>query len=74
HIREEAWNTYEILAVDHYIQTAINGNKCVDLKDSDGALQGIVALQAHSGGPMEVRFRKFKLEIDPEPELKTLNH
>jgi len=74
HIREEAWNTYEILAVDHYIQTAINGNKCVDLKDSDGALQGIVALQAHSGGPMEVRYRQFKLEIDPEPELKTLNH
>jgi len=74
HIREEAWNTYEILAVDHHIQTAINGNKCVDLKDSEGALQGIVALQVHSGGPMEVRYRQFKLEIDPEPELKTLNH
>lgn len=74
HVREEAWNTYEILAVGHHIQTAINGKKCVDLKDSEGALQGIVALQVHSGGPMEVRYRQFKLEIDPESELNTLNH
>ena len=42
HIREEAWNTYEILAVDNYIKTAINGNKCVDFNDSDGALKGII--------------------------------
>jgi putative heme-binding domain-containing protein len=72
HVNKEAWNTYEILAVDHHIQTAINGNKCVDLKDPDGALQGIIALQAHSGGPMEVRFRNFQLEVDPEPVLKTV--
>ncbi len=71
-VKKEAWNTYEILAVDHRIQTAINGNMCVDFKDLDGALQGIVALQAHSGGPMEVRFRQFQLEIDPKPVLKTL--
>ena len=72
HVKKEAWNTYEILAVDHLIQTAINGNKCVDFKDPDGSLQGIVALQAHSGGPMEVRFRQFQLDIDPEPVLKTV--
>lgn len=72
HVKKEGWNYYEILAVDHHIQTAINGNMCVDLKDPDGALQGIVALQAHSGGPMAVRFREFQLEIDPEPVMKTV--
>ena len=66
------WNQYEILAVDHHIQTAINGNKCVDLDDPDGALQGIVAFQVHSGGPMEVRYRNFQLEVDPNPKLKTV--
>lgn len=72
HVRKGEWNQYEILAVDHHIQTAINGNKCVDLKDPDGALQGIVAFQVHSGGPMEVRYRNFQLEVGPQPKLKTV--
>jgi putative heme-binding domain-containing protein len=72
HVKNGEWNQYEILAVDHHIQTAINGNKCVDLNDPDGALQGIVAFQVHSGGPMEVRYRNFQLEVDPNPKLKTV--
>lgn len=72
HVRKGEWNRYEILAVDHHIQTAINGNKCVDLNDPDGALQGIIAFQVHSGGPMEVRYRNFELEVDPKSELKTV--
>ena len=71
-VKKGEWNTYEILAVDHHIQTAINGNKCVDFNDPDGSLQGIIAFQVHSGGPMQVRFRQFQLEVDPEPELKTV--
>ena len=66
------WNRYEILAVDHRIQTAINGKRCVDLNDPEGATQGLVAFQLHSGGPMEVRFRQMTLEIDPKPSLSTI--
>ena len=44
---------------------------CVDLQDPEGALQGLVAFQLHSGGPMEVRFRRLSLEVDPEPKLTT---
>lgn len=72
HVRKDDWNTYEILAVGHHIQTAINGHRSVDLKDPEGALEGVTAFQLHSGGPLEVRFRKLQLELNPDPTLKTL--
>ena len=75
HVRENEWNRYEILAVGHRIKTAINGNLCVDLNDADGDLQGMIAFQLHSGGPMTVQFRNLQLELSPESEsLKTVNN
>ena len=66
------WNVYEILVTGNRIRTAINGRPCVDLDDPKGARRGQIALQVHSGGPMEVRFKDLALELDPEPRLKTL--
>ncbi len=66
HVKPNAWNTYEILAQGHHIKTAINGQLCVDLEDPNGDLQGMIALQLHSGGPMEVRFRNLRLELAPQ--------
>ena len=72
-IKKEDWNTYEILAVGPKIRTAINGNLCTDLEDDKIALKGRIGLQVHAGGPMEVRFRNFQLELNPSKfELKTL--
>jgi len=73
HVLENEWNRYEILAVGHRIQTAINGHACVDLNDTDGDLQGMIAFQIHSGGPMTVQFRNLQLELSPDSEsLKTV--
>jgi putative heme-binding domain-containing protein len=72
YVKPGDWNAYEIVAVGSKIKTALNGKPCVDLGDAQGARQGIVAFQLHAGGPMEVRFKDFKLEIDPKPELTTL--
>ena len=47
---------------------AINGVPSVDITDEAGAREGIVGLQVHASGPIEVRFRKFELELDPYPE------
>lgn len=66
HVKLNDWNEYEILAVGGKIQTRMNGQLCVDLDDSAGSRRGIFALQLHSGGPTEVRFRKFKLDISPK--------
>lgn len=66
------WNTYEILAVGNRIWTALNGKRCVDFTDPKPVLKGRIALQIHSGGPLEVRFRNLRLETNPAPELKTV--
>ena len=63
HAKEGDWNDYRIVARGHRIRTFLNGHPCVDLDDPEGALRGIFALQIHSGGPMEVRFRNLKLTV-----------
>lgn len=65
HVNREGWNTYRIRAVGDHVQTWLNGKLCVDLRDPDGAKRGVTGLQIHSGGPMEVRFRNFKLNVNP---------
>lgn len=68
----DGWNRYEIVAVGSRVLTAINGVACVDLDDAQIAKRGVLALQVHSGGATEVRFKNLALEVDPEPVLKTL--
>jgi hypothetical protein len=65
HLRRGDWNDYEILAIGGRLRLRLNGVTCVDLEDPQGARSGILALQLHSGGPTEVRFRGFELELDP---------
>jgi putative heme-binding domain-containing protein len=71
-VKEGDWNVYEIVAVGNRILTAINGRRCVDLNDPEGAARGIIALQLHAGAGMEVRYKDFTLELNPQPTLKTL--
>jgi putative membrane-bound dehydrogenase-like protein len=63
HVKPGEWNRYEIRAEGSRIQTFLNGKLCVDLDDPKGKRRGIFALQIHSGGPTEVRFRNLKLEV-----------
>jgi hypothetical protein len=62
-VKVDDWNVYEVVAVGSHIRTSINGQLCVDLKDPAGAKRGIFAFQLHSGGPFEVRYRKFELHL-----------
>lgn len=68
-VKTGQWNRYEIRAVGSKIQTSINGELCVDLDDPKGAGRGIIALQLHSGGATEVRFRNMVLTVLPGPKL-----
>lgn len=63
HVKLGEWNKYEILAVGSRVQTFINGRKCVDLDDPQGARQGVIALQLHSGGGTEVRYKNLRVSI-----------
>lgn len=63
HLKPGDWNLYEIEAIGSRIRTWLNGQLCVDLDDPTGSREGIIALQIHSGDPMDVRFRKLRLEV-----------
>ncbi|HEV7281068.1 MAG TPA: PVC-type heme-binding CxxCH protein [Pirellulaceae bacterium] len=63
HVKKGEWNRYEIVAEGDRVRTYLNGELCVDLQDPAGKRRGVFALQLHSGGPTEVRFRNLTLEI-----------
>lgn len=62
HVKPGEWNQYKIIAKGHHIRTYLNGKLCVDLDDAQGATEGIIAIQLHSGGKTEVRLRNIRLE------------
>jgi hypothetical protein len=72
-IKTDDWNTYEVLAVGSRVQTAINGHRCADVDDPKISQHGILGLQMHAGGPLEVRFKDIQLEANPKPELITVD-
>lgn len=65
-VKPNEWNAYRIVAVGDRVRTYLNGHLCVDLDDPAGAKRGIIALQLHAGGPMEIRFRNLQLTVDPQ--------
>ena len=65
-VHRNDWNEYRIVATGSGIRTFINGHSCVDLKDPPGALRGLIAVQMHSGDPLEVRFKDLKLRLIAE--------
>jgi len=71
-VKPDDWNTYEIVAVGSRILSAINGHSCVDLDDPKISRKGIVGLQMHAGGSLEVRFKDIEVELNPSPELRTV--
>jgi putative membrane-bound dehydrogenase-like protein len=62
-VRIGEWNTYEIECTGSKVRTSINGTACVELEDKKLPREGVLGLQVHSGGPTEVRFRNFRLEV-----------
>jgi putative membrane-bound dehydrogenase-like protein len=62
-VKPGEWNDYVIEAVGPRVRIWINGNLCTDYTDEKLARRGVVGLQLHSGGPMEIRFKDVKLEV-----------
>lgn len=63
------WHDYEIIAKGNHIKQFIDGKQTIDLIDHDKkgrALEGILALQIHVGGPMVVQFKDIELKRLPD--------
>jgi len=63
-IKPNAWNDYRIRCVGPHIQLWINGIQTVDYTETDADIPqtGIIAVQVHSGAPMEARYRKLRIK------------
>jgi len=57
------WNAYEVRAVGNRITLTLNGVKTVEYEEADKDIPrtGVLAVQIHSGGPMEVQFRNLRI-------------
>jgi putative membrane-bound dehydrogenase-like protein len=62
-VKEGEWNDYVIEAVGPRVKMWINGELVCDYTDDKLAKRGQIAVQVHSGGPTEVRFKDLKLEV-----------
>jgi hypothetical protein len=61
-LKKDDWNEFTITVQGDKVTQEINGVKVVEFTDPDGAKEGIIALQAHAGGPMEIRFKDIKIK------------
>jgi len=58
--KEKDWNEYLIIGKGNRLEHHLNGFKTIELTDNDPknrALEGVLALQIHSGPPMVVEFK-----------------
>ena len=56
------WNEYEITCQGDKITMVLNGYTTCDIVDPDGAKEGIIALQLHTGAPMKVYFKDLYIK------------
>ena len=61
-LKEGDWNTLRLKVQGDRVQTWLNGEPMVDLRDAKiGAAQGRIALQIHDGGGIKVLWRNIRL-------------
>ena len=73
-IKKEDWNDYVIMAAGNHLQHFINGKSTVDVTDeceSKAAKSGVLALQLHAGGAMQVEFKNLQLKSLTATKLAT---
>ncbi|MGJ8695033.1 MAG: 3-keto-disaccharide hydrolase [Verrucomicrobiaceae bacterium] len=66
----DGWNDYRIRCEGPRIRLWLNGILTVDFteKDENIPLEGLIALQAHSGAPFEACYRKIEIDEIPKTE------
>ena len=61
-VRVNDWNDYEILAQGDRVRLTLNGKVTFDGRDGQAA-SGIIAIQLHSGAPMQVECRNIRIKL-----------
>ena len=69
----DGWNHYRITASGSKLKQELNGAVTIEFDDKDptkAAKHGVLALQYHSPGGFEVRFRDIKIKLLENDSLK----
>ncbi|WP_406699898.1 DUF1080 domain-containing protein [Singulisphaera sp. Ch08] len=61
-IKKNDWNEFVIAAKGDHVTIDINGTRVIDRTDPKFAKEGIIALQVHTGEPMEVRYKDLEIK------------
>lgn len=63
-LNKDGWNEYVIHCQGNHIVQQLNGLKTVDYIEQDPNIprRGIIALQLHAGGPMEIHFKDIRIK------------
>ena len=72
HLDGKRWNSYEIRAIGNDITLSLNGLVTTRYTEKDAKIDrsGLIALQLHGGGPMEISFKDIRIEeIQPKKIL-----
>ena len=69
-VRENDWNSYRIRCEGKRIRLWINDMQTVDYTEpsDDIPLKGIIAVQVHSGPPMEARYKNIRIRVLDQPD------
>ena len=61
--KADGWNDYIIRCQGGHIELTLNGVKTAEYQEADASIprSGVIALQVHSGGPMEIQFRDIRI-------------
>ncbi len=73
-IKKEDWNEFHIIAKDFHMVHKINGVTTMELTDNDEKERrdsGLLALQLHSGPPMQVQFRNIRVKHTGKKKVAT---
>lgn len=61
-VKKDGWNETIITAKDNHVVVTLNGLTTVDIDDSEGAKDGIIALQLHRGQNMTISFKDIMIK------------
>ena len=62
-VKKDDWNDYVIEAIGPKVKMWLNGKLVCELDDDKLARRGRIAVQVHSGGPTDVRFKDIAIEV-----------
>ena len=63
------WNHYVVRAMGDHITIGLGGASSVDYRETDSSVarSGLLAVQIHAGGPMEVQYKDVMIQELPTP-------